>query len=100
MGNEKNGVSFQKIARSKELAEGIRYAEYAINHFDCENAEDGDIYVTLAELYRYKNLDRALDYAEYAVALGVEDADETLQDLRSVNGTFGNIGRFLSGIFD
>lgn len=97
---KKNGVSFQKIARSKELAEGIQYAEYAINHFDCENAEDGDIYVTLAELYRYKNLDRALDYAEYAVALGVEDADETLQDLRSVNGTFGNIGRFLSGIFD
>lgn len=97
---KKNGVSFQKIARSKELAEGIQYAEYAINHFDCENEEDGDIYVTLAELYRYKNLDRALDYAEYAVALGVEDADETLQDLRSVNGTFGNIGRFLSGIFD
>lgn len=97
---KKNGVSFQKIARSKELAEGIRYAEYAINHFDCENEEDGDIYVTLAELYRYKNLDRALDYAEYAVALGVEDADETLQNLRSVNGTFGNIGRFLSGIFD
>ena len=99
-GMKKNGVSFQKIARSKELAEGIQYAEYAINHFDCENAEDGDIYDTLAELYRYKNLDRALDYAEYAVALGVEDADETLQDLRSVNGTFGNIGRFLSGIFD
>lgn len=97
---KKNGVSFQKIARSKELAEGIQYAEYAINHFDCENEEDGDIYVTLAELYRYKNLDRALDYAEHAVALGVEDADETLQDLRSVNGTFGNIGRFLSGIFD
>lgn len=97
---KENGVSFQKIARSKELAEGIQYAEYAINHFDCENEEDGDIYVTLAELYRYKNLDRALDYAEYAVALGVEDADETLQDLRSVNGTFGNIGRFLSGIFD
>lgn len=97
---KKNGVSFQKIARSKELAEGIQYAEYAINHFDCENAEDGDIYDTLAELYRYKNLDRALDYAEHAVALGVEDADETLQDLRSVNGTFGNIGRFLSGIFD
>ena len=99
-GMEKNGASFQKIARSKELAEGIQYAEYAINHFDCENAEDGTIYVALAELYRYKNLDRALDYAEYAVALGVEDADETLQDLRSVNGTFGNIGRFLSGIFD
>lgn len=99
-GMEKNGASFQKIARSKELAEGIQYAEYAINHFDCENAEDGNIYDTLAELYRYKNLDRALDYAEYAVALGVEDADETLQDLRSVNGTFGNIGRFLSGIFD
>lgn len=97
---KKNGVSFQKIVNSKELAEGIQYAEYAINHFDCENEEDGDIYVTLAELYRYKNLDRALDYAEYAVALGVEDADETLQDLRSVNGTFGNIGRFLSGIFD
>lgn len=97
---KENGVSFQKIARSKELAEGIQYAEYAINHFDCENEEDGDIYVTLAELYRYKNLDRALDYAEYAVALGVEDADETLQDLRSVNGTFGNIGRFLSGLFD
>ena len=97
---KENGVSFQKIARSKELAEGIQYAEYAINHFDCENEEDGDIYVTLAELYRYKNLDRALDYAEYAVALGVEDADETLQELRSVNGTFGNIGRFLSGIFD
>lgn len=97
---KKNGVSFQKIARSKELAEGIQYAEYAINHFDCENEEDGDIYDTLAELYRYKNLDRALDYAEHAVALGVEDADETLQDLRSVNGTFGNIGRFLSGIFD
>lgn len=95
-----NGTNFQKIVNSKELAEGIQYAEYAINHFDCENAEDGDIYVTLAELYRYKNLDRALDYAEYAVALGVEDADETLQDLRSVNGTFGNIGRFLSGIFD
>lgn len=99
-GMEKNGASFQKIARSKELAEGIQYAEYAINHFDCENAEDGNIYDTLAELYRYKNLDRALDYAEHAVALGVEDADETLQDLRSVNGTFGNIGRFLSGIFD
>ena len=97
---KKNGVSFQKIARSKELAEGIQYAEYAINHFDCENEEDGDIYVTLAELYRYKNLDRALDYAEYAVALGVEDADETLEALRSINGTFGNIGRFLSGIFD
>lgn len=97
---KKNGVSFQKIVNSKELAEGIQYAEYAINHFDCENEEDGDIYVTLAELYRYKNLDRALDYAEYAVALGVEDADETLQDLRSVNGTFGNVGRFLSGIFD
>lgn len=97
---KKNGVSFQKIARSKELAEGIQYAEYAINHFDCENEEDGDIYDTLAELYRYKNLNRALDYAEHAVALGVEDADETLQDLRSVNGTFGNIGRFLSGIFD
>ena len=95
-----NGTNFQKIVNSKELAEGIQYAEYAINHFDCENAEDGDIYVALAELYRYKNLDRALDYAEYAVALGVEDADETLQDLRSVNGTFGNIGRFLSGIFD
>ena len=95
-----NGTNFQKIVNSKELAEGIQYAEYAINHFDCENAEDGTIYVALAELYRYKNLDRALDYAEYAVALGVEDADETLQDLRSVNGTFGNIGRFLSGIFD
>lgn len=95
-----NGTNFQKIVNSKELAEGIQYAEYAINHFDCENAEDGDIYDTLAELYRYKNLDRALDYAEHAVALGVEDADETLQDLRSVNGTFGNIGRFLSGIFD
>lgn len=99
-GMEKNGVSFQKIACSKELAEGIRYAEYAINHFDCENAEDGDIYDTLAELYRYKNLDRALDYAEHAVALGVEGADKTLQDLRSINGTFGNIGRFLSGLFD
>ena len=95
-----NGTNFQKIVNSKELAEGIQYAEYAINHFDCENADDGTIYVALAELYRYKNLDRALDYAEYAVALGVEDADETLQDLRSVNGTFGNIGRFLSGIFD
>lgn len=95
-----NGIDFQKIACSKELAEGIRYAKYAINHFDCENEEDGTIYVTLAELYRYKNLDKALDYAEHAVALGVEDADETLQDLRSVNGTFGNIGRFLSGIFD
>ena len=99
-GMEKNGVSFQKNACSKELAEGIRYAEYAINHFDCENAEDGDIYDTLAELYRYKNLDRALDYAEHAVALGVEGADKTLQDLRSINGTFGNIGRFLSGLFD
>ena len=97
---EKIGTSFQKIARSKELAEGIQYAEYAINHFDCENAEDGDIYITLAELYRYKNLDRALDYAEHAVALGVEGADKTLQDLRSINGTFGNIGRFLSGLFD
>ena len=95
-----NGTNFQKIVNSKELAEGIQYAEYAINHFDCENADDGTIYVALAELYRYKNLDRALDYAEYAVELGVEDADETLQDLRSVNGTFGNIGRFLSGIFD
>lgn len=95
-----NGTNFQKIVNSKELAEGIQYAEYAINHFDCENAEDGTIYVALAELYRYKNLDRALDYAEYAVALGVEDADETLQDLRSINGTFGNIGRFLSGLFD
>ena len=99
-GMEKNGASFQKIARSKELAEGIQYAEYAINHFDCENAEDGNIYDTLAELYRYKNLDRALDYAEHAVALGVEGADKTLQDLRSINGTFGNIGRFLSGLFD
>lgn len=99
-GMEKNGASFQKIARSKELAEGIQYAEYAINHFDCENAEDGNIYDTLAELYRYKNLDRALDYAEHAVALGVESADKTLQDLRSINGTFGNIGRFLSGLFD
>ena len=97
---EKIGTSFQKIARSKELAEGIQYAEYAINHFDCENAEDGDIYITLAELYRYKNLDRALDYAEHAVALGVEDANETLKSLRLANGTFGNIGRFLSGIFD
>ena len=97
---EKIGTSFQKIARSKELAEGIQYAEYAINHFDCENAEDGDIYITLAELYRYKNLDRALDYAENAVALGVEDANETLKSLRLANGTFGNIGRFLSGIFD
>ena len=97
---EKIGTSFQKIARSKELAEGIQYAEYAINHFDCENAEDGNIYDTLAELYRYKNLDRALDYAEHAVALGVEGADKTLQDLRSINGTFGNIGRFLSGLFD
>lgn len=95
-----NGIDFQKIACSKELAEGIRYAKYAINHFDCENEEDGTIYVTLAELYRYKNLDRALDYAEHAVALGVEDADETLEALRSINGTFGNIGRFLSGIFD
>lgn len=99
-GMEKNGASFQKIARSKELAEGIQYAEYAINHFDCENAEDGNIYDTLAELYRYKNLDRALDYAEHAVALGVEDANETLKSLRLANGTFGNIGRFLSGIFD
>ena len=99
-GMEINGASFQKIARSKELAEGIQYAEYAINHFDCENAEDGNIYDTLAELYRYKNLDRALDYAEHAVALGVEGADKTLQDLRSINGTFGNIGRFLSGLFD
>lgn len=97
---EKIGTSFQKIAHSKELAEGIQYAEYAINHFDCENAEDGDIYITLAELYRYKNLDRALDYAEHAVALGVEDANETLKSLRLANGTFGNIGRFLSGIFD
>lgn len=95
-----NGIDFQKIACSKELAEGIRYAKYAINHFDCENEEDGTIYVTLAELYRYKNLDKALDYAEHAVALGVEDADETLEALRSINGTFGNIGRFLSGIFD
>lgn len=95
-----NGTNLYTIANSKELSEGIQYAEYAINHFDCENAEDGDIYITLAELYRYKNLDRALDYAEYAVALGVENADETLQGLRSVNGTFGNIGRFLSGIFD
>ena len=99
-GMEKNGASFQKIARSKELAEGIQYAEYAINHFDCENAEDGNIYDTLAELYRYKNLDRALDYAEHAVALGVDGADKTLQDLRSINGTFGNNGRFLSGLFD
>ena len=95
-----NGIDFQKIACSKELAEGIRYAKYAINHFDCENEEDGTIYVTLAELYRYKNLDKALDYAEHAVALGVENADETLEALRSINGTFGNIGRFLSGIFD
>jgi len=95
-GMEKNGASFQKIARSKELAEGIQYAEYAINHFDCENAEDGNIYDTLAELYRYKNLDRALDYAEHAVALGVEGADKTLQDLRSINGTFGNIGQGFS----
>ena len=97
---EKIGTRLQKIARSKELAEGIQYAENAINHFDCENAEDGDIYITLAELYRYKNLDRALDYAEHAVALGVEDANETLKSLRLANGTFGNIGRFLSGIFD
>lgn len=95
-----NGIDFQKIACSKELAEGIRYAKYAINHFDCENEEDGTIYVTLAELYQYKNLDKALDYAEHAVALGVENADETLEALRSINGTFGNIGRFLSGIFD
>ena len=95
-----NGTNLYTIANSKELSEGIQYAEYAINHFDCENEEDGTIYVTLAELYRYKNLDRALDYAEYAVALGVEDADETLEALRSINGTFGNIGRFLSGIFD
>lgn len=95
-----NGTNLYTIANSKELSEGIQYAEYAINHFDCENAEDGTIYVTLAELYRYKNLDKALDYAEHAVALGVEDADETLEALRSINGTFGNIGRFLSGIFD
>ena len=58
------------------------------------------IYTLPLQSYTYKNLDRALDYAEHAVALGVEDANETLKSLRLANGTFGNIGRFLSGIFD
>ena len=71
-------------AELPEMQKGIRSAEYAITKFDCDNAEDGSVYMVLADMYAYIDKSQALAYANLAVELGVENAAETVKKIKSI----------------
>lgn len=74
-----------KASEFPEYAKALECAEYAIDNYDCENAENRSIYNILAILYLLVTnaIGRVSNYVQHAVNLGIEGADNILQNIKT-----------------
>ena len=77
---DKYGVGYKEAALTfPEFQRIVEICDFAINNFDCCNAENGIFYLELAKQYGFaENWDKAVKFCEMAANFGVDGAADLL----------------------